>query len=371
MLCKICNQREADSKGVCKVCGYKKRHIESINKIIANGFWTETELDIILDKILSREIDTINTLLQFLHNKNLGDLVELLRGDLRIGNAPQFIELNCFTCGAPVKRTLAHFYDERVYCDFECRDRYKSLYLSGENSPFYKREHAECTNCGKPFDIIPSNYNKLNKFGDSNHFCSQKCYWEYRSRYYIGEKHPQFGAEKSEESKEKSRMTMIKNIMDGKIPQTLTKPHIMIHNLLEMNGIKCIDEFQCKYYSVDIYVEKYDLMIEVMGDYWHGNPFKYTYNELNQYQLKDIKQDKSKHTCIQRYHNREILYLWENDIKNNIELCWNLILLFIQNNGELENYHSFNYHMKDNTISLNNDIVLPYFYNTESRTTAG
>ena len=371
MLCKICNQREADSKNICKVCSYKQRHLDDVNKIIRDGFWMEEEIDLILDKILYRDINVINDLLLFLHNKNLSDLVELLRGDLRIGNAPQLVEMNCFTCGAPVKRTLARFYDERVYCSFKCRDEYKSLYLSGENSPFYNRKHTVCTNCEKPIDIIPYNYNKVNEFGDNNHFCSQECYWEYRSKYYVGERHPLFGVERPEEVKEKSRETIIQNIINGKIPQTLTKPHVKIHNLLLENNIDCVDEYPCKYYSIDIYVEKFNLMIEIMGDYWHGNPLKYTYDELNKYQLKDIRQDKSKHTYIQRYYNREILYLWESDINKNIELCWNLILLFIKNDGYLDNYHSFNYYMDNNTILMHDNIVLPYFYNTESLTTAG
>ena len=97
-----------------------------------------------------------------------------------------------------------------------------------------------------------------------------------------------------------------------------------------------------------------------MGDYWHGNPLKYTYDELNKYQLKDIRQDKSKHTYIQRYYNREILYLWESDINKNIELCWNLILLFIKNDGYLDNYHSFNYHIDNGKLVLNDILIIPF-----------
>ena len=138
MLCKICNQKEADSRGVCKVCGYKRRHSNDVNKIINDGFWSQEEIDVILDKILHRQIEVINDLVPFLNNKTMSNLIELLRGDLKIGNSPQLVRMNCFICGKPVVRTLAHFYDKRVYCGFECRDKYRSLYLSGENSPFYK-----------------------------------------------------------------------------------------------------------------------------------------------------------------------------------------------------------------------------------------
>lgn len=371
MICKICNYRDTNGRSSCKVCDYKKRHNENIQKILNDGFWSSEEIDLILDKILYKRIDVINDLLLFFNGKTMFDLVELLRGDLRIGNVQQLVKMNCYTCGKPVLRTLVHFYDERVYCNFECRDKYRSKYLSGENSPFYKRETIACTNCGKPMDIIPSNYNKTNEFGDSNHFCSKECYWEYRSKYYVGEKHPQYGIELTEERKNKSREVALNNIKNGKVPQTLTNPHKKIRQLLIDNKIQFEDEYICKYHSIDIYVQEYNLMIEIMGDYWHGSPLKYSYNDLNKYQLKDIKQDKSKHTYIKKYYGNEILYLWETDINKNLDLCYSLIFLYISQNGILENYHSFNYHMEDGQIKLNNDIIHPYFDNTESLETAG
>lgn len=370
MICKKCGQRETQRK-FCKVCDFKNRHQDKINKIIDGQYWAEDEIDYILDNILYRKIEVINELVDNLNNKSLKDLVDLLSGDLRIGNAPQRVKLNCYSCGAELIRPLNHFYHDRVYCNLKCRDMYKTNELSGKNSPFYKREHTCCTNCGKPIDITPANYNKQNEFGDSHHFCSQQCYWEYRSKYYVGGKHPQYGVEKSEEAKEKSREVLLKNIQEGKIPQTLTKPHKTINQLLDEHDIEYINEYPCKYYSIDIYVQKYNLMIEIMGDYWHGSPLKYSYNNLNKQQLKDIKQDKSKHTYIKRYYGNEILYLWEYDINHNIDLCWNLIQLYIKQDGVLENYQSFNYFMDNNTILLRDDIIIPYFYNTESLTTAG
>lgn len=333
--------------------------------------WNEDEIDVILDNVLHRRIEAINDLIPLLNNKTLDDLITLLQGDLRIGNAPQLVRMNCFTCGKPVLRTLQHSHDERVYCNFECRDKYKTNYMSGENSKFYNRIHTVCTNCGKQIDVIPANYNKTNEFGDNNNFCSYECYWEYRSKYYIGEKHPQYGVEKTEEQKEKSRKILLDNIHTGKIPQTMTKPHVKINQLLNSHNILFENEYICKYYSIDIYVPEYELMIEIMGDYWHANPNKYSYNELNKTQLVDIKQDKSKHTYIKKYYQKEILYLWEYDVNRNIDLCWNLIDLYAQNNGKLNNYHSFNYRMDNNTILLRDEIVMPYFYNTECLTTAG
>ena len=154
-----------------------------------------------------------------------------------------------------------------------------------------------------------SEYNKTNQFGDNHNFCCQQCYWEYRSKYYVGEKSNMFGTVPSEENKAKQRDLAIQMITDGRLPQTMTKPHKTIAELLRMHNIEVENEHSEKYHSIDIYLPKYNLMIEIMGDYWHANPLKYNIDNLTKQQKKSIKQDKSKHTYIKKYKEIEILYL--------------------------------------------------------------
>ena len=47
-----------------------------------------------------------------------------------------------------------------------------------------------------------------------------------------------------------------------------------------------------------------------------------------------------------------MLYLWENDILKNLDLCYALIELYIKNDGNLINYHSFNYSLYNNNLVL-------------------
>ena len=62
-------------------------------------------------------------------------------------------------------------------------------------------------------------------------------------------------------------------------------------------------------------------------------------------------------------HDIEILYLWEEDLNIRPDLCRKLILLYIQNKGKLDNYHSMNYHMDEKCdVALNKDIIIPYMY---------
>ena len=70
-----------------------------------------------------------------------------------------------------------------------------------------------------------------------------------------------------------------------------------------------------------------------------------------------MRKDKAKHTYIKNYYDVEVLYLWENDIVNNEELCEKLILEYIKKNGMLQNYHSFNYVLNNDILSLSNNII--------------
>jgi len=141
-----------------------------------------------------------------------------------------------------------------------------------------------------------------------------------------------------------------------------TKPQIIINSLLSDNNISYVNEKTFKYYSVDNFLDEHNLIIEVMGDYFHANPLIYDdYSVLNSMQKKDIIRDKRKNTYIYKYFNIHILYIWESDIKNNPKLCESLILKYIECCGLLDDYNSFNYHLTNNTVILNSNIINPYF----------
>jgi len=141
-----------------------------------------------------------------------------------------------------------------------------------------------------------------------------------------------------------------------------TKPQIIINNILNKNNINYINEKTFGYYSVDNYLQDYNLIIEVMGDYFHANPLIYpNYSSLNEIQIKDIVRDKRKHTYILKYFNIEILYIWENDIKTNTDLCESIIIEYINKNGKLDDYNSFNFSLCNQKLKINSNIINPYF----------
>jgi hypothetical protein len=60
MLCKICGEREESYRGECKVCSYKKRNKDKINKVLSDGFWCENELDIVIYHMLYSNYSVVN-----------------------------------------------------------------------------------------------------------------------------------------------------------------------------------------------------------------------------------------------------------------------------------------------------------------------
>ena len=234
--------------------------------------------------------------------------------------------------------------------------------MLGKNNPRYvEKEHLICDNCGKEFERIPSTSSIPNKDGDIHNFCCQQCYWDFRSKYHIGDKLYNTGKKMNEEFCDKIRKATLLQYKEGVFDRQ-TKPQKIVNEILEQLHISYINEETFKYYSVDNYLNNHNLIIEVMGDYFHSNPNKYpNYKQLNDIQLKDTVRDKRKNTYIKKHYNINILYLWESDILNNQQLCKSLILYYIKNNGLLSDYNSFNYSLIDNKVTLKSNIINPYF----------
>ena len=149
-------------------------------------------------------------------------------------------------------------------------------------------------------------------------------------------------------------------MLESKQLDTNTKPQQIINAILDNLKISYINEKGFEFYAVDNYLDELNLIIEVMGDFWHCNPLKYSSPNGYDIHKKRVSRDKAKHSYFKNNYNIEILYLWENDIYNNFEICAKLIMLYVKNNGILENYHSFNYRIEDDRLVLNENIILSY-----------
>ena len=147
--------------------------------------------------------------------------------------------------------------------------------------------------------------------------------------------------------------------LSNSIKRTATRPQLEVNSILDKMGIKYINEALFDWYCIDNYLLDYNLSIEVMGDFWHCNPIKYLSIKHN-IQKKQITKDRVKQSYIINKYNIPILYLWEYDIIYNPDICKKLIFEFIYKQGILDNYHSFNYSIKNDVLILNQNLVLPY-----------
>lgn len=229
---------------------------------------------------------------------------------------------------------------EQKFCSHECQNKWQTT-ITGELHHAFKQELTTCTYCGKSFYVQQYKLNSGHKL-----FCSADCRRNWFSEIYS----------QSEEVKEFHRKKILKNFKEGKHSKLDTKPQITVNNILNKNNIEYEREYDLTYYSLDNFLVDSGLMIEVMGDYWHCHPIKFK-DLKSDSQKETIRKDKAKHTYIKKFYDVEVLYLWETDIINNEELCEKLILEYIEKNGVLQNYHSFNYVLNDNILSLSDNII--------------
>lgn len=90
------------------------------------------------------------------------------------------------------------------------------------------------------------------------------------------------------------------------------------HNFLDKLGLEYEYQFEAKDIGrfYDFWLPKSRLLIEVDGNFWHGNPEMYTEENLRYHQKKAKKVDelKDKWALI---HGIPIIRFWEKDIREN------------------------------------------------------
>lgn len=235
---------------------------------------------------------------------------------------------------------------QQRFCSTSCQIEWQRQNpLLGVENPNFTSVLMKCDWCGSDHYV---NQYKINS-NQSSFTCSDEC----RQAYYSNI------TSQTEEWKEFHRIKVVDMLSRGAFGHTDTEPQIILNGLLDKINIKYENEYNCKYVSIDNYLYQYDLMIECNGTYWHcDNRF---YDLIKYVPQRDrIKNDKIKTTYIKNNYGINILHMWEFDIMNNPQLCIELINEYVNTNGVLKNYHSFNYSLVDNKISLNENIIIPY-----------
>lgn len=235
--------------------------------------------------------------------------------------------------------------DKTRFCSRKCLIEWQKVNFKGESSSRYvERFTIPCDWCGE--EIERTEYQLSTR---EHNFCNNECTQNWYKEVFV----------KLPETIERNRKTMLNNLANGNIAKTNTKPHRIICELLDKMKISYTNEKIIDYFAFDIYLDDFDLYIEINGGYWHVDNRQYEEIEY-EVQVNRIISDKRKNTLLKNKLNKNILYLWEYDIENNIELCEKLISKFIESNGLLTNYHSFNFLLHNNELKENNDLIIPY-----------
>lgn len=271
--------------------------------------------------------------------------------------------VNCTCCGKEfitTKYKIENNNNGNIFCSRKCYSKYRSKYYIKDKASVYKKQKVSCSSCKKEILVPPNKLKCKNKDGDNHIFCCKECYYNFRKTYYVGDKLYNYGKKMDKSFCEKVRRNTLKQYANGVLDRQ-TQPQRIINSILDELNIPYINEKTLGYYSVDNYITKNDLIIEVMGDYFHANPNKYIEQALNNMQRKDVTRDMRKHTYVKKYYNIEILYIWESEINNNLDLCKKLILEYINSNGKLNDYNSFNFFIYKGKLTLKEKIINPYF----------
>lgn len=121
-----------------------------------------------------------------------------------------------------------------------------------------------------------------------------------------------------EENRKKQRKKRVKYLKDYQY-NNKTILESRFGDLLESIGVDFIFQYTICGFNFDYYLPKYDLVIEVDGDFYHCNPIKYPNGPIYETQKTTIKNDDKKNKICEGSNGLTLLRFWESDINNKPE----------------------------------------------------
>jgi hypothetical protein len=225
----------------------------------------------------------------------------------------------CDTCDKDIKMyasekyTLARNIKRKKTCKKCSLDK-----QVGEGNPFYGKKHADDTK-----DRI-SESRKGQCTGENN------CMANPETRRLLGEVLKKtWASPEMDHVKLRFSKRMTKFITDGNLKSfNKSKAEYEIVEIITDLGIHCEHGFKVETKEFDIYIPKYNLLIEYNGDYYHCNPKKFNkdyYNKKKSQTASEIwEYDKNKFDlAIDKGYNMEVI--WEADYKKSKDCIKTLI----------------------------------------------
>ena len=125
------------------------------------------------------------------------------------------------------------------------------------------------------------------------------------------------GKKVSKETKQKIQEKTLQHLQIHPGSYKDTKPELKMKDILNELNIPFKHQFRLETHVFDFHILNTNILVEVDGDYWHGNPKKFS--KLNKIQLK-IRLKDIKNEQLAKTNNYILLRFWEDDIlkKDNI-----------------------------------------------------
>lgn len=130
-----------------------------------------------------------------------------------------------------------------------------------------------------------------------------------------GKNNPFYGKKHSQETIEKLRKATTDNLIkfwnNGKLNGINTKPEREVQDILKNNNIEFTTQYVLNNKIFDLYLPKYNLLIEVDGCYWHSKGI--LPENMNKQQLRRWNNDRFKDKLASE-NNYKFMRIWEDEI---------------------------------------------------------
>ena len=118
----------------------------------------------------------------------------------------------------------------------------------------------------------------------------------------------------TKEYRKRSSELMYQRLTNGSFSLSSKKENEFIEYCIKPLGIDYDTQYYLKdiHHYCDVYIPSKNMIIEFQGDYWHGNPNKYSNDELSEYQKKKVTKDNElREYCSKNGIN--LIEIWESD----------------------------------------------------------
>jgi len=248
------------------------------------------------------------------------------------------VNIKCLNCGEEFEILKTK---QKKYCSRKCVDEHKKITYLGENNPMFnydvsddtRKKHSEASKMmWRNQDVSDRIKKRMKEHNENSEYPNG---WSNESRERrIKTTIEKFGVVHNfmnEGVRDQANKTCMERygkmsyelMLDGLHKTNITSIEKIFENFLIINDIKYEKQFriyfkneksELKFRSYDFYLIDKKTIVEIDGDYWHGNPM--FFKKLNETQLKNKANDIFKDELV-IIKNLNIIRFWEVDIHNN------------------------------------------------------